>query len=581
MLEVKKMIDDIVSAMSLEQKIGGVLVVDFLGTAPHRQAFEMIEQLHVAGLRIDTTIRTKQTYASEHGDAAAHLMADGRPTGPARDLEANYHPPFCTPGEYLQTLNRLREAALSRPLGLPLHITLDQEGNGNENYCLGRPRLFPAQMGLAAAKDPRLVYQASRVIATQLKVAGMDWMHSPVLDGNTDPENYEIATRAFSDDTEVVARYGLQMFEALRASGMIATGKHFPGRGHSRVDSHYELPTIDLSKEELEAVHMMPFAELIKAGIPSIMSAHTSYPALDNSGDPASLSKTIFTDILKGELGFEGVVTTDNMLMGGVVKKYGVPDACVRALAAGNDLLLLRSQSDLCHVVFDRIRTAVEDGTLPIERLDDANRRVLSVKMEYGLLDAHVAPDQAAIERVQTSPQARIIERKAASGALEVRDTLGLLPFAPTQRILLIEGVHTTHRVVNNCECHPSIFTEIMQEYVAKLAAVEVARFDECAFERVRRRLPEAAVIVVTNWVERRGATDNASFVRQLQTFGLPVAVVTNSPFGVGAPPDLPTVLVTYSTNPESMRAVCESLFATGALPEHRESLQHVPGHPA
>lgn len=539
------------------------MVVDFLGTIAHRQTFDMIERLHVAGLRIDTTIRKKQSYATEEAgeEGKNPPNGDGLTNGICRDIEDRIHPPHVSPADYMDTLNQLRSAALERPLGIPLHITLDQEGNGNENYTLGNPRLFPAQMGLGAADDPYLVYEAMSVLGRQLFAAGMNWIHSPVVDVNTCSTNYEVATRAFSSDPIVVADLSSLLLRAFNEARIISTAKHFPGRGDSDSDSHYGLPVIDLRREELERTHIAPFKRLVKEGLPSIMIAHTLYPALDPE-QPATTSARIVTDLLKKEMGFNGVVTTDNMLMGGIVEKYGVPEACVRAIKAGQDLLLVRSQSDLCDSVFDALKEAVRSGRISIDRLDDANRRILSLKERFGLFEnGGIIPPESS-DNPQRSAKSIVVERKIAAKAVTVRDNLGILPLERSNRILLIEGIHPTHLAFNNRECHPSLLAEIMQSIVPNLAAIEAESFCEQTFKRVETRIHEADLIVITNWVERRGRRDNSDFIRRIQSFGLPVIVLTNSPFSVGSPSDLPTVVNIFSANPASLREACKRIFS-------------------
>ena len=319
-------VEDILDKMTLEQKVGGLFVVDFMGSVVTPYAVQMVQEYHVAGLRVDTALRTKMSYAQDTSDEKLKEIFNEMeipPRGMCSDT-AGGKSAVCAPEQYASTLNTLRNVAMERPLGIPIHTVLDQEGNGSENYALNNTRLFPCPMGLAATGDPDLVYRAGDAIARQLRAVGIDWIHSPTLDVNVNNRNFEIGTRAYSDSHELVSRYSLQTLKAFIANNIVATGKHFPGRGDSAVDAHIECPVIHASGKDMHDIHLQPYINLIKEGLPAIMIAHTVFPALNDSGVPATVSKKIVTDLLRRELGFNGVVTTDNMLMGGIIRKYGM-----------------------------------------------------------------------------------------------------------------------------------------------------------------------------------------------------------------------------------------------------------------
>jgi beta-N-acetylhexosaminidase len=428
-------------------------------------------------------------------------------------------------------------------------------------------------MGLAASGDASLVERVGWALAAQLRAAGLNWIHAPVLDVNTDPRNPEINTRAFSDDPAVVARYGLAILRGFQAHGLIATGKHFPGRGHSASDAHHGLPVIDLPLQDLLDLHIAPYRAMIAAGMPAIMTAHTIYPAFDRD-EPATLSPAILTDYLRGELGFEGVVTSDNMTMGGIVVNYEVPDACIRALNAGVDLLLVRSESPLCEEIFVELLQAARDGRIPEDRLDEANARILRLKWDHGLFATGGMVDPALAADPEHDPAVLAVEREAAERATLVRNRGGLLPIGPDRRVLLVEQVHPTHELINNQGCHPSIFWEQLLEINAACMSVEIDGMSDVNRLRVLRRLDEADVVVMTNWVARRSDKDLTPFVREIVAAGKPVVVVTNSPFQFGSPDELDTVVNIFCTNPESLRAAAEIIYgrreAAGVLPVGR-----------
>lgn len=557
-------VDRILGQMTLGQKVGGCLVVDFVGTMVNPYVIKMIREFHVAGLRVDTGSRGKASYVDEAKDLETRkilMRGEREPKGYCKDFNLQMRAPQCSPVEYAQTINRLREIAMERPLGIPIHITLDQEGNGNENFTLGNVRLFPSAMGLATSNDPDLVYQVAKALGKQLKAAGFNWIHSPVLDVNANPRNPEVGTRSYSNDYQKVIRYATATLKGFHESGIIATGKHFPGRGDSETDSHLSLPEVSLTKDQLMEVHVKPYIDLIKFGLPAIMIAHTAYPHLDPSGEPATVSEPIVTGLLRRELGYDGVVTTDNMLMGGLVSRYGVTEGCIRALLAGQDLLLLRSETQLCEEVFHEILAAVKSGRIPEQRLDEANRRVLRLKYEYGLFKDGGKVDPAQATEPQNDPKIIAIERTAAEKATLLRNEQNILPLNLNTKVLLVEQVHSTHTTFNNFHCHPSIFWEKMLEVAPNVYSVEITDVNEKNHQRVMRRVTEAKVIVITNYVARRSSKDISPFIRELMQTGKPVVVVTNSPFEFGSPQDLPTVVNVFSANPESLRVAAEIIF--------------------
>lgn len=567
-------VNEILEKMTLEQKVGGCLVVDFMGTVINQHVKRMITDFHVAGLRVDTSLRGKASYAKEAKDEATQkmLMSSNRqPTGYCRDFTLNVKAPACSPSEYAKTLNTLREIALKRPLGIPIHTTLDQEGNGNENFTLGNVKLFPSAMGLASTKDPELVYKAACALAKQLKAAGINWIHSPVLDVNTNHKNPELNTRSYSDDTGTVEEYALATLRGFAENKLIATGKHFPGRGDSDMDSHKCLPEIRLTKESLLKNHVRPYKKLIENGLPSVMVAHTAYPLIDESGEPATVSKKIITGILREELGFDGVVTTDNMLMGGIVSRYGVAEACVRAIQAGQDLLLLRSETSLCEEVFNYMLKAAKEGRLPVERLNEANRRVLKLKFEYGLFENGGIVDPEEADRLQKDNTLISIEKQVAEKASILRNEQNVIPLKADTKVLLVEQVHATHKTFNNIYCYPSVFWSKLGEVSENVYSVEITDAGEKDFERVKLRIPEADVIIATNYVARRSDSDISDFIRELMKFGKPVVVVTNSPFEFGSPEDFKTLVNVFSGNPESLRVAAEIIYgkrkALGSAP--------------
>lgn len=373
--EGHKWVDSILGSLTLDQKIGQLMVFPHYGTFITPDVREMISRHHAGGLRI------AQKFAPGTCDFRAK---SGSP--PVRDRSFDRPKEMeriaCTAAEFAATLNELRDLAMEHT-GVPLHTAFDQEGEGAD--FLFEQRLYPFPMGLAASRDPDLSYRVALALGRQTRAIGANMIHSPVLDVNTELKNPEIGPRAYGADPETVALHASASLRGFTNAGIAATGKHFPGRGHSSTDAHFGLPEIDLDRETLMRVHVEPFRRLIREGLPCIMAAFTAYPALGAAGVPGATSKAIVTELLRGELGFEGVVTTDNVQMGGLLSLYGMGEAVVRCLIAGCDLVLCRSYDHQRLEVIQAVKEAVADKRYPESCLDTSVKRILELRWKMGL----------------------------------------------------------------------------------------------------------------------------------------------------------------------------------------------------
>jgi beta-N-acetylhexosaminidase len=210
---------------------------------------------------------------------------------------------------------------------------------------------------------------------------------APVLDVNNNPANPVIGKRSYSDDPEVVARLGAAYIRGLQGGGVAAVGKHFPGHGNTSVDSHLGLPSLPMTVEQLDRIELVPFKRAIQADIAGIMSAHIVFPAVDSSGNPATLSRAVMTGLLRERLGFKGLAVSDDMgAMRAITDNFAPGDAAVRAVQAGVDLIILSAEYPRQKQARDALLGAVQDGRITQDRLQQAVMNVLVVKARYGLL---------------------------------------------------------------------------------------------------------------------------------------------------------------------------------------------------
>ncbi len=265
---------------------------------------------------------------------------------------------------------------------LPLWFSVDQEGGRVAR--LRRPFTeWPPMAALGRSGDDQLTRRFAEALAAELTAVGVSLDYAPVLDVLTNPSNPAIGDRALADRADVVARLGAIIVKTLQAAGVAACGKHFPGHGDTSADSHDELPVIEHAPDRLRAVEFVPFRAAIEAGVAAIITAHVLVPSLD-AGHPASLSRVINTDLLRHELNYRGLILTDDMEMSAITNAYDLGDACVQAVAAGCDgVLVCRGNVEKQVHVLECLIHAVEDQRLPMARVDEALSRQRHAKERF------------------------------------------------------------------------------------------------------------------------------------------------------------------------------------------------------
>ena len=265
---------------------------------------------------------------------------------------------------------------------LPLWVSVDQEG-GRVARLKTPFTVWPPMATLGRSGDDRLVERFARALAAELAAVGISLDYTPVLDIHTNPRNPVIGDRALAEKAEDVARLGSIMIRTLQNSGIAACGKHFPGHGDTGTDSHFELPIIEHPPDRLQHVELVPFRAAIDARVAAIMTAHILIPALDGE-HPATLSPRIVDQLLKRELGYDGLVLSDDLEMQAISGRYGIPEATVAAVAAGCDAVLMcGADQDVQARAIEAVIRAVEDETLPLKRVQDALARHRRVKERF------------------------------------------------------------------------------------------------------------------------------------------------------------------------------------------------------
>jgi beta-N-acetylhexosaminidase len=284
-------------------------------------------------------------------------------------------------GEPDQVAELSYEAAHLMP-ETPLWVGVDQEG-GRVARLKEPFTVWPPMVTLGRSGDAALAGRFARALAAELRAVGVTLDFAPVLDVHTNPKNPIIGDRALADRADDVARLGSAIIRGLQGGGVAACGKHFPGHGDTSADSHLELPLVEHPPDRLRATEWPPFRAAIAAEVAMIMTAHVLVPSLDEHA-PATLSRTVVHGALRDELGFGGVIVSDDLEMKAITSRYAVPDAAVQAVAAGCDVLLVcGTDHHRQAAALEALVHAVEDGTLPFARVEDALKRQQAAKERF------------------------------------------------------------------------------------------------------------------------------------------------------------------------------------------------------
>ncbi|SEO01830.1 glycoside hydrolase family 3 N-terminal domain-containing protein [Paenibacillus sp. OV219] len=309
---------------------------------------------------------------------------------------------------------------------IPLFLSTDQEGGVIERIPGGTN--LPGQMALGATGDAKLAEAAGKLTGEELKALGLQLNFAPDLDINSNPDNPIIGIRSFGVAPDLVTRLGLSTMKGLKESDVIAAVKHFPGHGDTAVDSHLGLPVLNYDRERLDAVELKPFRAAIDSGVEMIMTAHIAFPAVDNErvtslkdGSsiplPATLSKKVLTGMLRGELGYKGVIISDAFTMNAIAEHFGENKSVERAVAAGVDIILMPQNIEGAH---QTLVEAVKSGRLSASSIHASVKRILELKSKYGLFDQSesLTSQLAALKTVIGSPEHRTVEREIAARAV-------------------------------------------------------------------------------------------------------------------------------------------------------------------
>lgn len=548
------------AGMTLDDKVGQLLTPTFESSyiANDSDEFErlarLVKEQHVGGM----------------------LVFGGSEAVPAVMLNPTYGSvTLGNPLNAASMYNRLQALAT-----IPLLNPADFEG-GLGFRIKGGTR-FPNNMAFGAVGDEQLAYESGRITALESRAIGVHVNFAPVMDVNNNARNPVINTRSFGEDPALVGRLGAAYVRGLRAGGMMATLKHFPGHGDTDVDSHLGLPIITVPRERLDQVELPPFKQAIAAGADAVMTAHIALPALDpDPQSAATLSRPIATGLLRDELKFTGLVYTDSFTMQAITNMLTPGQAAVKAIKAGNDMLL-HSPDDAA--AYTAIKAAVESGEIPREQVDASVQRILRAKASLGLHKQKLVDLNAVTSVVGARAYQKVVDEVSQRSITLLKDEASLVPLKVDRsaQVLYLSALDYPSAWRMGAPSR-TLIPELKQRW-PNLTAIELTdRTTRSELELIRAMASRYDAIIVGTFVRTAsfsGRMDlGAEVVKLLRDLSrassakqVPmVTVCFGNPYTASFLNDLPTLLVTYDFYDSAERAVARALAGeapiTGKLP--------------
>jgi beta-glucosidase-like glycosyl hydrolase len=440
---------------------------------------------------------------------------------------------------------RLQELATA-----PLLVSADLESGLGMRFP--DVTLWPPAMAIAATGEPALAEEQGRITAREAQLVGIQQVLAPVADVNVDADNPVINIRSFGEDPHQVARYVAAFIRGVQSEGALATAKHFPGHGDTHIDSHRTLPTLHVDRARLEQVELVPFRAAIEAGVGSIMIGHLAVPSLDPTPAlPASVSPAIVNGLLRGELGYDGLVVTDSFDMGGLAAHFDAGEAAVRAIDAGNDQVLYSTDTD---AAIAAVTAAVQSGRLTRARIEQSYERIHRVARVRG------ASLEDIFRGVDAPEHIAIAEEIARKAITRVRDREGLLPLRGSPVAVVVSDWTEENQLV---------------DAVRDLAPRALHTLDSRSHESDAGAIDGEVIVLLLALRPRSGAgriyVPPAARRLAERAGRKTIAISFGSPYILHAIPDVSTYICAYGIQPvlqrAAVRAVRGTVAMTGRLP--------------
>jgi beta-N-acetylhexosaminidase len=440
---------------------------------------------------------------------------------------------------------------------IPPYISVDQEGGLVNRADFPGMHLSPGNMALGKIDDESLTEEVAFISGVEQRELGFHLDFAPDVDVNINPNNPIIGVRSFGDNPGLVSRHGAASVKGFERAGLASCAKHFPGHGDTSFDSHLSLAAVEADIDRIREVEMPPFKASIDAGVPTIMTAHVIFPAVDDSRLPATLSRKILTGILRDEMGFDGLIITDSMGMKAIADYFGTGEAAVMTVKAGADIVMMCGTSESQLEAYNALVKAVENGDIPMETIDRSVKRILEFKKKYV-----VSPKP--LQTVSVEKRGEIIRQASERSAAVLYDKKNLLPIDPTGKSVVVFSPDQLYKTLldeytSEWSIHPSL-PDVFKS--RKHVVYEIANPD--VESMINTMTGECDIVFlelysrgILNETLRRMADSVAGKGKEL---GIPVVfVVLSSPYGI--PESADAAITGYNYLKPSLDAMVRKLL--------------------
>lgn len=445
----------------------------------------------------------------------------------------------------------------------PLFISIDQEG-GMVTRIPSGATFFPGNMALSAGGTREDAYNEGCYCGEELNALGINMNLAPVLDTNNNPNNPVIGVRSYGEDPKRVAEFGTAYIKGLQEKGVIATGKHFPGHGDTSTDSHLDLSLVPHDKKRLNEVEMYPFKEAIKNGLGAIMSAHVIFPAYESEKLPATLSKKVLTDLLRGELHFSGLILTDCMEMKAIATYFGTEKAAVMAVEAGADLICISHTLEKQTGAYNNLLDAVKSGRISEEKIDESVKRILAYKNKLEV-DKFLNSNFDDCEAVINNGAHRKFAERISENSITLLKNEGMLPLKSGEKVLTVSSNAVSLTGADDSLSERSISKILSRNFESfHNEVIDIKPSDESIKHIVGLCSGFDKVIVFT--YNAHIYKEQAELVKKIYGVNKNVIVIAmRNPYDINEFKSVPCYVAVYEYTPNSLNSIVK--FMKGTIP--------------
>ncbi|TCT24572.1 beta-N-acetylhexosaminidase [Melghiribacillus thermohalophilus] len=509
--------------LTLEQKIGQLLMCGFFGTEPSHEVVDLIKNFFIGGI--------------------------------------------CYFGRNLENPEQIHELSVMLqdhvPHGIPLLISIDQEGGMVHRIHKG-VTLSPGNMAVGATGNPTYAYELARIVSEELRIMGINMNFAPCIDVNNNPHNPVIGVRSYGEDPKMVAEFGRQAIRGYQDGGVAASAKHFPGHGDTEMDSHLGMPVVHHPISRLERVELFPFRKAIEENVDSLMVSHVCFPAIED-GVPATLSKNMINGVLRNQYKYEGVVITDCMEMRAIEHHYNVEEAVIKAIQAGADILLFSHSYEKQKRALQALKQAVQNGEISEKRIDISVERILSLKRRRIKC---IHPDFEKKELAK-KPGLNLAQRIRDESITIVKDDDHLIPVDPGKKTTIIWPEIVVTSDIDEGYDQKETLGDFLKHHVSELTEIKIK-------DTPRRVILESVlnaeqVMICTYNAAKDPAQKDLVEEMMKKTDGKAMICALRNPYDMTLFPQIRTYVTTYEATSGSIQSLARVLTgeiqAGGHLP--------------